>query len=128
MCAQTKPAQHKPWGTAQSLPIPQAPWTDIALDFILELPESWKIDGGKSYNLILVIVDRFSKIAQYIPVRNTIDAAQLASILVYKLILRGAGVPSCIVSNRGPQFTLKFWSALCYHLRIKRRQRTAYHP
>ncbi len=66
--------------------------------------------------------------ARYIPVRNTIDAAQLVSILVHKLILRGAGVPSSIVSDRGPQFTSKFWSALCYHLRIKRRLSTAYHP
>ncbi len=82
-----KPARHKPWGTAQSLPIPQALWTDIALDFIVGLPESQKSDRGKSYNSILVIVDRFSKIARYIPVRDTIHAAQLASILVHKLIL-----------------------------------------
>jgi hypothetical protein len=47
----------------QSLPIPQAPWTDIALDFIVGLPESRKSDRGKSYNSILVIVDRFSKMA-----------------------------------------------------------------
>ncbi len=66
------------------------------------LLDSQQSDESKSYNLILVIVDRFSKMLQYIPVRNTIDAAQLASILVHKLILRGAGVPSSIVSNRGP--------------------------
>ena len=100
---------------------------DIALDFIVGLPESQKCDRGKSYNWILVTVDRFSKMAQYIPVRHTIDAAQLASILVHKLILRGAQVPSSIVSDRGPQFTSKFWSALCYHLRIKRQLSTAYH-
>ncbi len=128
ICTQTKPIRHKPWDMAQSLPIPQAPWTDIALDFIVGLPESPKSDGGKSSNLTLVIVDRFSKMAQYIPVRDTIDAAQLASILVHKLILRGAGVPSSIVSDRGPQFTSKFWSALCYHLKIKQRLSTAYHP
>ncbi len=92
------------------------------------LLESRKSDGGKSSNLILVIVVRFSKLARYIPVRDTIDAAQLASILVHKLILRGAGVPSSIVSDRGPQFTSKFWLALCYHLRIKHRLSTAYHP
>ncbi len=66
MCTQTKPVRHQPWGTAQSLPIPQEPQTDIALDFIVGLPESWKSDGGKSYNSILVIVARFSKMARYI--------------------------------------------------------------
>ncbi len=73
MCAKTKPVRHKPWGTAQSLPTPQAPWTDIALDLIVSLPESQKSNEGKKYNSILVIVDRFSKMAQYIPVRDTID-------------------------------------------------------
>ncbi len=82
--------------------------TDIALDFIVGLPESRKSDGGKSYNSILVIVNRFSKMARYIPVRDTIDAAQLVSILVHKLIQQGAGVPYNIVSDRGPQFTSKF--------------------
>jgi hypothetical protein len=72
------------------------------------LPESRKSDGGKSYNSILVIVEGFSKIAQYILVRDTIDAAQLASILVHKLILQSAEVPSSIVSDQGLQFTSKF--------------------
>jgi hypothetical protein len=77
-----------------------------------------KSDEGKSYIAILVIVDRFSKMSQYIPICNTIDATKLANVLVHKLILQGAGVLSSIVSNRGPQFTSKFWSALCYHLKI----------
>ncbi len=72
------------------------------MDFIVGLPESQKSDGGKSYNSILVIVDRFSRMARYIPVHDTIDATQLVSILVQKLILRGARVPSNIVSDRGP--------------------------
>ncbi len=87
MCAQTKPIWHKPWRTAQWLPIPREPWMDIALDFIIELPESRKSDEGKSYNAILVIVDRFSRMMRYIPVCDTIDAAKLANVLVHKLIL-----------------------------------------
>jgi hypothetical protein len=63
------------------------------------LPESQKSDEGKSYNAILVIVDRFSKMTQYIPVRDIIDVTKLANVLVHKLILRGAGVPSSIVSD-----------------------------
>jgi hypothetical protein len=128
VCAQTKPARHRPWGTAQSLPVPQGPWTDIAMDFIVGLPESKKGDEGKSYNSILVIVNRFSKMALYIPVRDTIDAAKLADVVARKLILRGAGVSSSIVSDRGPQCTSKFCAALCYHLQVKQRLSTAYHP
>jgi hypothetical protein len=128
MCTQTKLIWHKPWGTAQSPPTPREPWTDIALDFIVRLPESRKCNEGKSYNAIVVIEDRFSKMMRYIPVHDTIDAAKLANGLVHKLILRGAGVPSSIVSDRSPQFTSEFWSALCYHLKIKQQLSTAYHP
>jgi transposase InsO family protein len=78
--------------------------------------------------LILVIVNRISKMTQYIPVCNTIDATKLANVLVHKFILRVAGVPSSIVSDRGSQFTVKFLSALCYHLKIKQQLSTAYHP
>jgi enolase len=99
MYAQTKPILHKPWGTAQSLPTPRKPWTDIALDFIVRLLELQKSEEGKSYNAILVIVDRFSTMTQYIPICNTIDAAKLANVLVHKLILRGGRVPSSIVSD-----------------------------
>ncbi len=63
------------------------------------MTESQKRDEGKSYNAILVIVDRFSKMTQYIPVRDIIDVTKLANVLVHKLILRGAGVPSSIVSD-----------------------------
>jgi transposase InsO family protein len=57
-----------------------------------------------------------------------LDAIGLAEILSRKLVLQGAGVPQSIVSNRGLQFTSKFWAAFCYHLRINRRLSTAYHP
>ncbi len=76
-------------------------------------------DEGKSYNAIFVIVNRFSKMTRYIPFYDIRDATKLASVLVHKLILQGVRVPSSIVSNQGPLFTLKFWSALYYHLKIK---------
>jgi transposase InsO family protein len=57
-----------------------------------------------------------------------LDAIGLAEIIARNLVLQGAGVPQSIVSDRGPQFTSKFWAAFCYHLRINRRLSTAYHP
>jgi hypothetical protein len=92
---------------------------DIALDFIVWLPESQKSNEGESYNVTLVIVDRVSKMTRYIPICDTIDTAKLANVLVHKLIRRGTGVPSSIVSDRCLQFTSKFWSVLCYQLEIK---------
>jgi hypothetical protein len=48
------------------------------MDFITSLPPSKNLNGGKDYDLILVIVDRFSKMAWYIPYHKTIDAPELA--------------------------------------------------
>ena len=48
------------------------------MDFVTGLPPSKNPNGGKDYDLILVIVDRFSKMARYIPCHKTIDALKLA--------------------------------------------------
>ncbi len=66
--------------------------------------------------------------ARYFKCRDTIDTAGLAKIIAQKLALRNAGVPLSRVSDRGPQFTSKFWAAFCHHLSIERRLSTAYHP
>jgi hypothetical protein len=48
------------------------------MDFITGLPPSKNLNSGKDYDLILVIVNRFLKIARYIPCHKTIDALELA--------------------------------------------------
>ena len=60
VCLASKAVRHKPYGDLQSLPIPTHWWKDFSMDFVTGLPLSadWK---GNSYNLILVIVDRLTK-------------------------------------------------------------------
>jgi small nuclear ribonucleoprotein (snRNP)-like protein len=65
------------------------------------LPELRKNNESKSYNAILVIVDKFSNMTQNIPLCDTIDAAKLANVLVHKLKLRGTGVLFIIVNGHG---------------------------
>ncbi|MGL5827975.1 MAG: DDE-type integrase/transposase/recombinase, partial [Angustibacter sp.] len=125
-CHRIKAPRHKPHGELQSLPLPSGPYTDITMDFITDLPPSTK--GGKVYDSILVVVDRYTKMARYIPVRKTLDAPGLAQVIVSKHILAGAGAPRTVVSDRGTIFTAEFWSALCYHLKIHHRYSTAFHP
>jgi hypothetical protein len=48
------------------------------MDFITSLPPNKNLNGSENYNLILVIVDRFSKMAWYIPCHKTINALELA--------------------------------------------------
>ncbi len=128
ICAKSKSRTHKLYSKPQSLPIPTKPSTDILLDFITGLPRSSRTAETRGKNVILVIIDRFTKMVRYLAVTNKITAPKLAELLVWKLALKGAEIPSSIVSDRGPMLTSKFWSAFCYYLRIRRRMSSAYHP
>ena len=84
----------------------------------------WK---SKSYDSILVIVDRLTKMVHYKLVKITIDAPGLAEVII-EVVVRHHGLPDSIITDRGSLFTSKFWSSLCYFLGIKRRLSTAFHP
>jgi transposase InsO family protein len=124
-CQRVKPLRHKPYEELQTLPQPKGPWLDVTMDFITDLPSSK--ERGKAYDCILVVVDRYTKMARYIPTKKTIDAAELADVFLSKIV-KLHGVPESIVTDRGSLFTARFWSSLCYHLNIKRKLSTAFHP
>lgn len=125
ICQRTKAPRHRPYGELSSLPVPTKPWKEISMDFVTGLPPSkYK---NVVYDSILVFVDRFTKIVRYIPVTTTIDAAKLAEVFHTEIVCR-YGMPDGIVSDRGSLFTSDFWSALCFHSKIKRRLSTAFHP
>ena len=63
----------------------------------------------------------------YEPVLTTLDAEQLAEVLI-EAIFKYHGLPDSIITDRGSLFTSKFWSSLCYYLNVKRRLKTAFHP
>ena len=125
VCRRSKATRHKPYGEMGLLPPPGGPWEDIAMDFITDLPPS--VDGDKPYDSILVIVDRCTRMAHYIPALKTWSAEQLAKAF-HGEIFRLHGLPTSIVSDRGPVFTSNFWSAFCFHLKVKRKLSTAFHP
>jgi hypothetical protein len=68
------------------------------MDFVVGLPLSWF--RGWVYNSILVVVDRFMKMACYIPVNATIDALELAEVFV-NTIFKDYGALVGITSDRG---------------------------
>ena len=96
------------------------------MDFVTGLPIStdWK---GDSYDSILVIIDRLTKMVHYEPVKVTINAPGLAKVII-DILVRHHGLLDSIISDRRAIFTSKFWSSLCYFLGIKRRLSTAFHP
>ena len=95
------------------------------MDFVTGLPIStdWKSD---SYDSILVIVDCFTKMIYYEPVKVTINIPRLAEIII-NVVMQYHGLPDSIISDCGAIFTSKFWSSLCYFFGIKWRLSTAFH-
>src|SRR4051812_38003894 len=72
-------------------------------------------------------MDRFSKMAHFLPCNKTDDDLHIANIFCRE-ILRLHGVPKSIVSDRDVKFLRYFWKTLCSKLGIKLHFSTAYHP
>ena len=89
------------------------------MDFVTGLPIStdWK---GETYNFILVIVDRLTKMIPYKLIKVTINAPELAKVIII-VVVQYHGLLDSIVFDKGLLFISKFWSLLCYFLGIKRR-------
>jgi hypothetical protein len=117
--------RHKPYSKLESLPIPEGPWKEVSLDFITQLPSSYI--GTKEYDAILVIVDRYTKFAKFIPTTTDITAAEFAALFHDNIELQ-YGSPRGIVSDRDTRITSKFWAEVCAYSLIKRRMSTAFHP
>lgn len=122
-CHVNKPSNRKPAGLLQPLPIPRARWADISMDFISGIP----VSPDTRHDCILVVVDRLSKMAHFIPCFKDIDARECAALFV-KEIFRLHGMPASIVSDRDKLFTSKFWRALFENLGTTLALSTAWHP
>ena len=91
------------------------------MDFITDLPQS------KSFNAALVVVDRFSKMAHFIPCTKEITSEVTAGLVLRK-VFRLHGFPNDIVSDRGPQFVACFWKCLLQLLKVQCKLSSGHHP
>ncbi|WVZ93760.1 LOW QUALITY PROTEIN: hypothetical protein U9M48_039717 [Paspalum notatum var. saurae] len=104
------------------LKVPEWKWEEITMEFVVGLPRT-----QKGYNSIWVVVDRLTKVAHFIPVNTTYSGARLAELYISRIVCLH-GVPKKIISDRGSQFTSRFWEQLHDSLDTKLRFSIAYHP
>lgn len=121
MCQRQKYAATSPGGLLQPLPLPNAIWEDISMDFITGLPKS------KGFEAVLVVVDRLSKYSHLILMKHPYNAKTVAELFV-KEVVRLHGVPNSIVSDRDPLFVSHFWRELFKLQGTTLKMSSAYHP
>jgi hypothetical protein len=105
-CQSVKAEHKRSVGLLQPLKIPEWKWGEIEMDFIVGLPRT-----QTGYDSIWVIVDRLTKAAHFIPGKMTYSRATLTELYMSQIVCLH-GVPKKIVSDRGSQFTSKFWEKL----------------
>ena len=73
------------------------------MDFITGLPMTWR-----QHDSIMVVVEKLTKAAHFIPVKSTHKTDDIAKIFM-KDIFKLHGFPKAIVSDRDVKFTSNFW-------------------
>ncbi|GJV61522.1 putative reverse transcriptase domain-containing protein [Tanacetum coccineum] len=97
-------------------------WEKITMDLVTKLPRS-----SSGYDAIWVIVDRLTKSAHFLPIREDYKTEKLARIYINEIVVRH-GVPVSIILDRDGRFVSHLWQALQEALGTKLHMSTAYHP
>ncbi|KAH0603255.1 uncharacterized protein H6S33_008259 [Morchella sextelata] len=115
----SKPNTHGKLSVLRPLPIPEQPLQEVSMDFVTGLPES------EGYDAIMVVVDRLTKMQHLLPCNTTVNSEDIAQVYL-RNIWKLHGLSTHVTSDRGTQFTAKFWRALCKYLDIEARMSTAF--
>jgi len=121
VCQQTKTEHVNVPGLLEPLPVPKTLWTIICMDFVEGLSVSNKKD------VIMVIIDKFSKYGHFLALSHPFSALQVAHVYmdnIYKL----HGLPESIISNRDKIFTSNVWQQLFRLSDTQLLMSSSYHP
>ncbi|GJY66666.1 reverse transcriptase domain-containing protein [Tanacetum coccineum] len=121
-CLRVKAEHQKPSGLLVQPAIPQWKWENITMDFVTKLPRT---QSGN--DTIWVIVDRLTKSAHFLPMRETDPMDKLARLYLKEVVTRH-GIPVSIICDRDPRFTSNFWRSFQKAMGTRLDMSMAYHP
>ncbi|GJT27828.1 putative reverse transcriptase domain-containing protein [Tanacetum coccineum] len=121
-CLKVKAEHQRPSGLLQQPEIPVWKWEGIAMDFVTKLPKT-----SSGLDTIWVIMDRLTKFAHFLPMREDYKMERLARLYLNEIVARH-GVPISIISDRDSRFTSRFWQSMQEALGTRLDMSTAYHP
>ncbi|GKC27304.1 putative reverse transcriptase domain-containing protein [Tanacetum coccineum] len=121
-CTKVKAEHQRSSGLLVQPEIPKWKWDNITMDFITKLPKS-----SQGYDTIWVIVDRLTKFAIFVPMRETDPIEKLARMYLKEVVMRH-GIPVLIICDRDHRFASNFWRSLQKALGTNLDMSTAYHP
>ena len=110
-CQHNKSPRHARYGLLQPLQVPFAAWTSISTDFTTHLPES------QGHTQIMVVVDRFTKMAHFIGLSENATAKDVADTFLRE-VWKLHGLPTEIISDMDAKFSGEFWESLYQSLGI----------
>nr|GEV61791.1 reverse transcriptase domain-containing protein [Tanacetum cinerariifolium] len=102
--------------------IPVWKWDNITMDIVTKLPKS-----SQGFDTIWVIVDRLTKSAHFLPIRENDTMDKLARLYLDRIMTRH-GTPDSIICDRDGRFTSNFWKTFQKALGTNLDMSTAYHP
>lgn len=120
-CQKIKQSNFNKYGYLIPNPIPATPYASISMDFIVNLPMSGE------YNAILVVVDRLTKHANFIPTTTGLTAEDFGRLFVHRIVSR-FGIPESIICDRDPRWTSDFWKSVAKELKSTMLFSSAHHP
>nr|GEZ85052.1 retrotransposon protein, putative, Ty3-gypsy subclass [Tanacetum cinerariifolium] len=121
-CLRAKSKHQKPSGLSVQPEIPQWKWDNITMDFVTKLPRT-----SSGYDTIWVIVDRFTKSAHFLSMREDDSMDKLTKLYLKEVVTRH-GISISIISNCDLRFASNFWRAFQKALGTRLDMSTAYHP
>jgi hypothetical protein len=121
-CQKVKVEHRHPASLLHPFPILEFKWEVVAMEFITKFPRT-----TKQHDSIMVVVDKLTKDAHFIPVKSVHKAVDIAKIYMCR-VAKLHGVPKMIVSEKDSKFTSNFWKGLFKRFETSLNFSTTYHP